>query len=82
MCYLICTTHMLAGILPYIQIFLAVVLIAGILLQQSAAGLGGAFGDNFSSGFHTRRGAEKFFFIGTIIVAILFFLSAIASHLI
>ncbi|TSC83455.1 MAG: Uncharacterized protein G01um101417_569 [Parcubacteria group bacterium Gr01-1014_17] len=73
---------MLAQILPYIQVFLSVVLIAGILLQQSAAGLGGAFGDNFAAGFHTRRGAERFFFIGTIIVGILFFLSAIAGHLI
>jgi preprotein translocase subunit SecG len=71
---------MFADILPYIQIFLAVVLIAGILLQQSAAGLGGAFGDNFSSGFHTRRGAEKFFFVGTIIAAVLFFLFSIAGH--
>ena len=73
---------MTAEILPYIQIFLSVALIAGILLQQSAAGLGGAFGDNFSAGFHTRRGAEKFFFTGTIIVAVLFFLSAIAGHLV
>lgn len=73
---------MLAEILPYIQIFLSVVLIAGILLQQSAAGLGGAFGDNFAAGFHTRRGAEKFFFYATIVTAVLFFLSAIAAHLV
>lgn len=73
---------MLAEILPYIQIFLSVVLIAGILLQQSAAGLGGAFGDNFAAGFHTRRGAEKLFFYITVVTAILFFLSAIAVHLV
>ena len=73
---------MLATILPYIQISLSVVLIAGILLQQSGAGLGGAFGDNFAAGFHTRRGAEKFLFYGTLIAAILFFLSTIAGHLI
>lgn len=73
---------MLAEILPYIQIFLSVVLIAGILLQQSAAGLGGAFGDNFAAGFHTRRGAEKFFFYATIVTAILFFVSALAAHLV
>lgn len=71
---------MFADLLPYIQIFLAAVLIAGILLQQSAAGLGGAFGDNFSAGFHTRRGAERFFFFGTIAAALLFFLSALAGH--
>ena len=76
------TQLMLADILPYIQVFLSVVLIAGILLQQSGAGLGGAFGDNFAAGFHTRRGAEKFLFYGTLVTAILFFLSAIAGHLI
>lgn len=73
---------MLSEILPYIQIFLSVVLIAGILLQQSAAGLGGAFGDNFAAGFHTRRGAEKFFFYATIVTAVLYFLSAIVAHLV
>jgi protein translocase SecG subunit len=70
---------MFAEILPYIQIVLAVALIAGILLQQSGAGLGGAFGDNFASGFHHRRGFERFLFVGTIIVALSFFLSTIAT---
>ena len=37
---------------------------------------------NFAAGFHTRRGAEKFLFYGTVVIAILFFLSAIAGHLI
>jgi preprotein translocase subunit SecG len=65
--------------LPHIQIVLSVLLIASILLQQSAAGLGGAFGDNFSSGFHTRRGAEKTFFNISILLAILFAISTILS---
>ena len=56
------------------QIVLAVLLICGVLLQQSEAGLGGAFGggDGFSSGHHSKRGAEKYIFVGTIVVAILF----------
>lgn len=60
--------------IPYIQIVLSVLLIGGILLQQSEAGLGGAFGggDGFSSGHHTKRGAERTIFIATIIVAIIF----------
>jgi preprotein translocase subunit SecG len=60
--------------IPYIQIVLSVLLIAGILLQQSEAGLGGAFGggDGFSSGHHTKRGAEKTLFIATIVIAVLF----------
>jgi preprotein translocase subunit SecG len=67
------------SILPYIQIVLAVVLVAAILLQKTGAQIGGAFGggDNFSSAFHTRRGFEKTLFIITIIVAILFALSAL-----
>ncbi len=64
----------IAGIIPYIQIVLSILLMGGVLLQQTEAGLGGAFGggDGFSSGHHTKRGAEKVIFIGTIIIAILF----------
>ncbi len=64
----------IAGSIPYIQITLSVLMVLGILLQQSEAGLGGAFGgsDGFSSGHHTKRGAEKVIFIGTIIIAVLF----------
>ncbi len=64
-------------ILPYIQILLSLVLIGGILLQQSEAGLGAAFGgDSFSTAHHTKRGFEKVLFITTIIIACLFALSA------
>lgn len=60
-------------VLPYIQIILSIILTAAILLQQRGSSLGGAFGgDNFSSAFHKRRGAEEFLFKFSIIVAILF----------
>ncbi len=61
-------------LIPIVQIVLSVLLIGGVLLQRSEASLGGAFGggDGFSSGYHTKRGAERFIFISTIIVAILF----------
>jgi protein translocase SecG subunit len=64
----------MATILPALQILLSVFLIAGIILQSSAAGLGGAFGgsDNVDAGYHTRRGFEKWLFNGTIVMAILF----------
>ncbi|HEY9583783.1 MAG TPA: preprotein translocase subunit SecG [Candidatus Paceibacterota bacterium] len=70
-----------ASILPYIQIVLAVILVTSILLQRTGAQIGGAFGgsDNFSSAFHTRRGFERTLFIITIVVAILFALSALVS---
>lgn len=68
-------------LLPYIQIILSVVLVAIILLQRTGAQVGGAFGgsDNFSSAFHTRRGFEKGLFTTTIIVAILFAVSALIN---
>ncbi len=69
--------------LPFIQIILAVLLIAAILLQQRGSSLGGAFGgDNFSSAFHKRRGAELFLFQFSIGIAILFVLSAFVNILI
>ena len=73
----------LQGILPYIQIILGVLLIIAIVFQQTGASLGGAFGsDNFSTGFHTRRGLEKTLFRATIVLGILFALSALVNLLI
>jgi preprotein translocase subunit SecG len=74
--------EILAEYLPYIQIVLSILLVTGVLLQQSSSGLGGAFGDNFSAGFHTRRGFEKTLFNGTLIIALLFIASAVANILI
>lgn len=69
------------SLLPYVNIILSVLLIAVILLQRTGAQIGGAFGgnDNLSSAYHTRRGSEKWLFIGTIIIAILFALSALIN---
>ena len=72
----------LIGALPYLQIVLSILLIVAILLQRTGASLGGAFGaDNFSSGFHTRRGMERTLFYSTIVLAILFAGSALLSVL-
>ncbi len=71
------------GLLPYIQIFLAILLIASVLLQQTGASLGGAFGgDNFSASYHTRRGSEKYLFYITLIVGILFAAASFAALII
>lgn len=71
------------AVLPYIQIVLSLLLILGVVLQQRGASLGGAFGgDNFASTFYKRRGAEKFLFVATIVVAVLFVAAAIANLLI
>ena len=66
--------------LPYVQIGLSVLIIISVLLQRTGASLGGAFGaDNFSSGFHTRRGLEKTLFHASIVLGILFAISALVN---
>jgi preprotein translocase subunit SecG len=73
----------LAGILPYIQIVLSVVVVVCILLQQTGASMGGALGgDNFSAAYHTRRGMERTLFFVTIIAGVLLALSALVALLI
>lgn len=73
----------LGAIIPYIQIALSILLVAAVILQQTGAGLGGAFGgDNFSSGFHTRRGFEKTLFHATVTLAILFVAAAFLNLII
>lgn len=74
----------LEAILPYIQIIIAVLLVTTILMQKNEAGLGGLFGgsDSFSSTHHTRRGFERILFQATIVLSILFALSAFIALLI
>lgn len=71
----------ISSILPYVQIAISALLIVVILLQQSGALNGGALGgsDNAGSVFHTRRGFEKLLFISTIVLGVLFALSAFAA---
>jgi preprotein translocase subunit SecG len=70
----------IAGTLPYIQIVLSVLLVVCVLLQQTGASMGGAFGgDNFSAGYHTRRGAEKWLFYATMVLGVLLAVSALLA---
>lgn len=70
----------LASVLPWIQVVLSILLIGAVLLQQSEAGLGGTFGGSSDAAvFRTKRGLEKQLFIGTIILSILFAVSALAA---
>ena len=62
------------------QIVLSVLLIGAVVMQQTGASLGGAFGaDNLSSGFHTRRGLERTLFYATIVLGVLFAGSALIN---
>lgn len=68
-------------ILAIVEIALAALLMGAVLLQSKGAGLGGVFGGGEGNIYRTKRGAEKVLFIGTIMLSILFFGTAIASVL-
>lgn len=69
------------SILNIIQIVIAVLLTITILLQQRGAGLGSALGGE-GGVYYKKRGAEKIIFITTIVLAVLFVLTAFARMLI
>jgi preprotein translocase subunit SecG len=63
-----------------IQIILSVALIAAIVLQSKGAGLGGLSGGSEGGGvFRARRGVEKLLFNITIVLAIVFFITAVIN---
>ena len=55
-----------------IQLFLAIVLILAVLLQQKGTGLSGVFGGS-SNIYSTKRGVDKVLHIATILIAVVFF---------
>jgi len=66
------------NIFKIIQVILAILLVVAILLQQRGSGLGMAFGGE-GNVYRSRRGAEKLLFIITIVLAVLFCLTAAMS---
>ena len=65
-------------LIQIIQIIIAVLLTAAILLQNRGAGLSGIFG-GASSVYRTKRGIEKTLFTATIVLAVLFFIVSLAG---
>ena len=63
------------NLLLWLQIAVSVLLVAVILLQQKGVGLGSAFGGSGQI-YRSKRGVEKTLFISTIILAVLFTLTA------
>lgn len=61
----------IAQYLPYIQIVLAALLTASVLIQQKGSGLSSSLGGSGVE-YSTKRGADKFFFRATIVLVILF----------
>jgi len=67
-------------LLSVIQAISAVLLIIAILLQSRGSGLGAAFGDT-NAIEHTKRGAEKFLYNSSIVLAIIFLASSFLNVL-
>lgn len=73
----------ISAVLPIVQLVLSILLIVLILLQRSSDGIEGAFGGGSSNmTYFSRRGAERILFISTIVVAILFAVSAVVAILV
>lgn len=69
------------NILLWAQIAVSILLVTVILLQQKGQGLGSAFGGSGGI-YHSKRGAEKFLFIITIVLAALFIGAALTTVII
>jgi protein translocase SecG subunit len=76
------TPMSISALLPYIQVILSLLLIGGVLIQRSEAGLGSAFGGDSFSTQYERRGAEKTIFRLTIVLGVLFAISTILAIII
>lgn len=67
----------MAYTLHLIQIISSVALICLILIQRTQGDMGSSFGDTMSF-LQTRRGAERFLFVLTIVVAVIFVATSLA----
>lgn len=66
--------------LGIIQMAISALLIISILLQNKGGGLSETFGGS-GNVYQTKRGFDKFLFIATIILAILFLVTAFLSFM-
>jgi len=67
-------------VLLTVHLLIALGLITLILLQGSGGGLGSAFGGGEQ--YRSKRGAERVVFIGTIVLAVLFFVTSLINVLV
>ncbi len=63
-----------------IQITIAILLVGAILIQNRGTGLGAAFGGE-GNVYRTKRGVERYIFVATIVLAVLFLTTALGSTL-
>ncbi|MBI4054060.1 MAG: preprotein translocase subunit SecG [Candidatus Doudnabacteria bacterium] len=69
---------MLPKIINFAQIIISVTIIALIILQNKGTAMGTVFGGE-GNVFHSRRGAEKWLFVGTAIAIGLFIVLGVAN---
>ena len=62
------------------QIVIAVALVTAILFQIKGGGLGGIFGQS-DSVYRTKRGIDRWLFLGTIVLTIIFVILSMVSML-
>ena len=63
-------------VLSGVQILIATLLVAVIILQSRGSGFGGAFGTQ-AAVYRTRRGLEQHLFRATILLAVVFVVTAL-----
>ncbi|MBM2826361.1 MAG: preprotein translocase subunit SecG, preprotein translocase subunit SecG [Dehalococcoidia bacterium] len=63
-------------VLSVVQIVIATLLVAVIILQSRGAGFGGAFGAQ-AAVYRTRRGLEQHLFRATILLSVVFVITAL-----
>lgn len=64
-------------ILTIAQVVISVLLIVVILLQEKGVGLGSSFGGG-GEFYRSKRGIDKFLFVATVVLSVLFIGSAMA----
>lgn len=74
-------TKSMQSLLFWGQIGVSLLLIGSILLQQRGAGLGSSFGGG-GQFYRSKRGFEKVLFLATIVLAVVFSLTAIINLII
>ena len=62
------------------HIFIAIILIGLILLQNGKGGLGGGLGSGEM--YRSKRGAERIVFVGTIVITCIFLVTSIINLLV
>jgi len=71
----------MSSLLFWGQIIVSILLIGVILLQQKGTGLGASFGGSGQI-YRSKRGLEKILFLATIVLAVIFSLTAVANLII